>query len=77
MAKRVQYDVLHHERGGWEVRRRGAATPAAVESTKKAVVRRAAEIARSQQPSQVIIRKMDGTIQEERTYGADPRRTEG
>jgi hypothetical protein len=25
--------------------------------------------------SQVVIHKMDGTIQSERTYGADPRRT--
>jgi hypothetical protein len=35
-------------------------------------IRHAAEVARKAKPSQLIIRRRDGTIQDERTYGADP-----
>jgi len=37
----------------------------------------AIELARVQQPSQVVIHKRDGKIQTEFTYGDDPERTKG
>lgn len=37
----------------------------------------AVSLARTNQPSQVVIYKEDGRIQSERTYGNDPRRSKG
>ena len=72
---RTKYDVTPDERaGGWLVKK-GAERLSF--STKQDAVRSAAERAKSQGNSQVIIRKKDGTIQSERTYMDDPRRTKG
>ena len=43
-----------------------------VESTKAVAVDKAAEIARGNEPSQLLIKRADGTIEDERTYGDDP-----
>jgi len=40
--------------------------------TKRQAVVKAQQMARAAKPSQLIIRRRDGTIQDERTYGADP-----
>ena len=77
MAKRKVYHVSKREDGQWGVVGRGAKRAAAVERTKEEAKRRATEIARGQEPSQVVIHKEDGRIQEERTYGGDPRRRKG
>jgi len=40
-------------------------------------VNHARELAKANQPSQIIIHTRDGRIETEHTYGDDPRQTEG
>jgi uncharacterized protein DUF2188 len=44
---------------------------------KKAAVKYAVEWARANAPSQLFIKGENGRIQDERTYGNDPRKTKG
>ena len=62
------YHVKNHE-DGWAVEAEGAKRPSAVEAKKADAVSRAREIAGNQQPAKVIVHKMDGTVQDEFTYG--------
>lgn len=57
---------------GWRVEREGAERAAVVCDTKNEAIGRGVEMARNQQPSQLMIQAGDGTIEEERTYGDDP-----
>lgn len=69
--KRKIYDV--EKRGdSWIVKGRDNEIASAVASTKEEAIKRAAEIANNNGYSQIVIRKADGTIQSERTYGDDP-----
>jgi len=45
--------------------------------TKTEAVREAARVGRENGNAQVIIKKRDGKIESERTYGKDPRRSKG
>jgi hypothetical protein len=56
---------------GWIVLRRGLGRDS-THTTKEAALRRAVKLARGRQPSELVIRRVDGTIQETRLYGADP-----
>ncbi len=60
--------------GGWRVQSAGIVQPF---DTKQEALNAAAKQARSMGNSQVVIQKKDGTIQSERTYGNDPRRSKG
>lgn len=70
MARKI-YDVTTW-REGWQVKRRGNISASAVEYTKDAAVKRGQEIARANQPSQLVVHKADGTFDYEYTYGDDP-----
>ena len=71
MTSRTVYEVA--PRGAeWTVSKRGVDRPIHVESTKAVAVDKAAEIARGNEPSQLLIKRADGTIEDERTYGDDP-----
>jgi hypothetical protein len=71
MSERAIYDVIPRgER--WAVKGRGAKRAVGVFDDKKDAVRRAKDIAKRWVESQVVIRKQDGTIQTEHTYGTDP-----
>ena len=71
MTKRITYDVS--PRGSeWTVTKRGASRPTAVCDRKDDAIARAREVARGFAESQVVVRKADGTIQTEWTYGTDP-----
>ena len=72
MANRERFYVNPREDGKWEVTREGGKRPSAVTNTKDDAVSRGAKIAKNRGYSQLIIRKKDGTFQEERTYGKDP-----
>ncbi|MBN8612106.1 MAG: DUF2188 domain-containing protein [Deltaproteobacteria bacterium] len=72
MATRTVYDVAPHGDGRWHVKRRGADKAASVHDTRFHAVDAGVEVARNNQPSQLVIHKGDGTIEEERTYGNDP-----
>ena len=62
--------------GGWRAERRGSNRAVAKSDSKQEVVKRAREVAKSQS-GRLVIHKADGKIQEERTYGDDPRRSRG
>lgn len=75
MATRTRIDVTPDDKsGGWLTKRGSRATRY---DTKQAALSAAVEQARRSGNAQVVIRKKDGTIQSERTYGGDPRRTRG
>lgn len=60
------------EEGKWKVKTEGAQRATKIYDKKEDAVRKAAEIAKGEKPSQVLIQKLNGKIQEERTYGNDP-----
>ncbi len=72
MPKRVVYHVTPHPDGGWQVKKRKASEPESRHPTKVLAVARAKELAKACQPSQVIVHRQNGTIEDESTYGADP-----
>ncbi|MEE8639006.1 MAG: DUF2188 domain-containing protein [bacterium] len=71
MAKRKQYHVTPVKKGGWRVTETGKARGFNFE-TKPPAVKKAVALAKKNRPSQVKIRKRNGRIQDERTYGQDP-----
>jgi hypothetical protein len=76
--KRFIVDVKVNPReGGWDVDARGEEGGHEHFERKEEAVQHAREIAKQHIPSQVVIRRHDGKIQEERTYGNDPRRHPG
>jgi hypothetical protein len=64
------YDVSPSD-GDWEVKRRGGKRATRVFDRKADAVQFGRDLAKGQK-GQLVIRKQDGTIQEERTYGDDP-----
>lgn len=73
MAKRTTYHVTKTE-VGWEGKKEGAERASVTGNTKQEVVSKTISIAKNQDASSVIIHKVDGKIQEERTYpkSSDP-----
>lgn len=67
-ATRVVYHVSTQD-DGWKVQAEGAETPVVTKDTKGEAVDAARELAKSQEPSQVVVHKMDGTIQHSYSYG--------
>jgi hypothetical protein len=70
MARTV-YHVTHKD-GQWHVLLEGTSTPISSYDTKDKAFAAAHQRAESNKPSQIKIHKMDGTFEEERTYGDDP-----
>ncbi|MGZ8577964.1 MAG: hemerythrin domain-containing protein [Actinomycetota bacterium] len=70
-AKGPVIDVTTDPKGGWRAEKRGADRASARSNSKREVVKRARELAKSQ-GGRLVIRGQDGRIQEERSYGADP-----
>ena len=58
---------------GWIVTRDGFGRDS-THLTKDAATKRAVKLAREKQPSELTIRRADGSIQETRTYGSDIKR---
>lgn len=54
---------------GWKVQAEGAERAAVVKDTKEEALNAARELAKNQEPSQVVVHKMDGKIQNSFTYG--------
>jgi len=59
------------DRGEWVLRKRGNEKATGRFARKEDAVQRGREAAKNQK-GQLVIRKKDGTIQEERTYGKNP-----
>jgi uncharacterized protein YjbJ (UPF0337 family) len=69
MGERKTYVVTTHANGGWKVQVEGASRATSVHKTKGEAVANAKELARSHQPSQLLVYKQNGTVQTEQTYG--------
>jgi hypothetical protein len=76
MSKRRVYDVSP-KGDQWVVKERGADRAVGIFDNKSDAVTKGAEVARNQGNSQIVIRKQDGSIQSERTYGRDPNPPKG
>ena len=64
------YEVVPHEEG-WALQKQGAARATSVHGTKKEAVEHARSTAAEQAPSQLVIRRKDGTIQDNVSYDAE------
>ena len=71
VARRVWHVVPHQ--GQWALKARGVTEPESVHPTKEAAVAAGVERARAFELSQLLIHRADGSFEEERTYGRDPR----
>lgn len=69
---RTKYRVTPTGDGEWRVKRDGAERATGVYENKTDAVARAKELAKANEPGQVIIHGQDGKIQTEHTYGEDP-----
>ena len=67
--KRTRIEVASAA-SGWIVTRDGFGRDS-THLTKNAATRRAVELARAKQPSELTIRRLDGSVQETRQYGSD------
>lgn len=56
----------------WYVKRRDATRADSIHVTKPPAITRGVALAQANKPSQLIIKRADGTIEDERTYGSDP-----
>ena len=66
--KRTRIEVALGDRG-WIVTREGFGRDS-THVTKEAATARAVQLARTKQPSELVIRRADGTIQDTRSYGS-------
>lgn len=67
--KRTIIEVASAE-GGWIVTRQGFGRDS-THTTKEGATKRAVKLARDKQPSELIIRRTDGSVQETRSYGSE------
>ena len=67
--KRTKIEVAPAARG-WIVTRDGFGRDS-THITKDAATRRAVQLAREKQPSELVIRRADGSVQDTRSYGSD------
>jgi hypothetical protein len=74
---RKQYHVTKSPDGNWKGTLAGGSRASVSGETKKEVVQKTIQIAKSQGHSQVVIHKENGVIQTEHTYGQDPRHIKG
>jgi hypothetical protein len=69
MGQRYTLRVVPQPEAGWIVETGGAGQVSSVHRKKVEAVRSARELAKADQPSQLLVYKRDGTVQTERTYG--------
>ncbi|MBX6366766.1 MAG: DUF2188 domain-containing protein [Rhodospirillales bacterium] len=71
MLGRHVYRITPDEEGLWVVSKDGVTAPLGRKDTRDEALRLACDLAERDQPSRVVVEPGDGTISEERTYGAD------
>jgi hemerythrin superfamily protein len=76
-AARKVYHVVPDDDGRWKVKAKGATRASSRHDGKQEAVRRAKDLAQRGARGQVVVYKADGTVQNEFTYGDDPRRRKG
>jgi hemerythrin superfamily protein len=75
-GRRAVYHVTSDPDGGWKAVKQGASRALARSDSKREVVSRARDAAKRQE-GRLVVHNEKGRIQEERTYGSDPRRSRG
>ena len=70
--KRVRFEVAPGGHG-WIVERQGMGRDS-THPTKEGAVQRGVQLARERAPSELVIHRQDGSVQEVRNYGTDPKR---
>jgi hypothetical protein len=76
MSTRTVFHVTPHV-NGWQVKPEGSPDREVLVDNKDNALAHARELAKAQEPSQVIVHTRDGKIEEEFTYGNDPRNVPG
>jgi hypothetical protein len=71
MLGRHIYRVAPAPDGAWTVLKEGEAKPRGKPATREAAIELACSLAGADQPSRVTIENDDGTIADERSFGAD------
>ena len=71
MTKRVTYTVAP-DGDRWRVKKRGGSRASGTFDRKEDAVSRGRELAKAQERGQLVIKKQNGRIQTEYTYGDDP-----
>jgi hypothetical protein len=77
MADRTQYHVTPWKENGWQVTRAGSDEQLVVMDTKEKAIQYGRDLAQGDQPSQLVVHKADGSIEDEFTYADDPRNIPG
>lgn len=72
MARNKYWVVWTSSVEKWQVKKTGASVALRNFDTKDPAVSYGVTVARKNEPSQLIIKRKDGTIEDERTYGNDP-----
>ena len=68
-GRRETYRVVAQPDDGWIVETGEAGQVSSIHRTKDEAVKSARDLARAHEPSQMLVYKLDGTVQTERTYG--------
>lgn len=77
MSDRAQFHVTPWKENGWQVTRAGSDEQLVVVDTKQKAIDYGRELAQQESLGQIVVHKADGTIEEEFTYGDDPRNVPG
>ena len=72
MLGRHIYRVSPTPNGGWSVTKEGESAPRDARQTRDGAVAFACALAAADEPSRVVVDNADGTLAEERIFGADP-----
>jgi hypothetical protein len=76
MAKRMVWSVEPRPNGRWAVQRDGTRRADSLHDGKQAAIRRGIELGR-RNCGQLRVKGRNGRVQDERTYGGDPRSVAG
>jgi len=74
MAERKVYHIVPNsgQEKDWKIKEEKVDEPIGLFSNKEEAIEKAKEIAKANEPSQIVVHREDGQIQTEYTYGDDP-----
>lgn len=72
MARNVYHVTYRSTDSKWQVKKTGNDQASSVHYTKEAAIDAGKSLAKANEPSQLVIHKMDGIFETEYTYGNDP-----
>lgn len=75
--KRIKYELGPDGKGNWGLKKQGAERNTKNFETKEEGLKFSRPFVREQKNSQLIIKKQNGVIQTEHTYGNDPKKYPG